>query len=249
MKQERTYMMIGVFVFGALVISLFGGIYFYHYFLHGRVENYVMFFNGSLNGLDTNSPVTYRGVKIGEVRHIELTIEKSNVTIPVYVEFFVEKSFVPKGNPIHILIQKGYVATISSPNLLTGKSGIKLVPGERRKPIKIPPEKFKGYAKFPTKTIGEQEEITVNEALRTAKKTLEDISRFFNSKEFEEMIAAIRTMADSIDSLAHRLDQEIPGSLVYFNNTLSQISKAAYSTSNLTDYLFRHPEALLRGRS
>ncbi len=96
MRQERLYIGIGVFVFFAFVLALVSSAFLYSRYLHGKTETYVMLFKGSLNGLNANSPISYRGVKIGEVNRIELTATKSgtNVSIPVYVEFFVEKSFV-----------------------------------------------------------------------------------------------------------------------------------------------------------
>lgn len=62
-----------------------------------------MFFNGSLTGLDVTSPVTYRGVKIGEVNYIELTEDHSQqeIKIPVYVHFYIEKSFIGKKIPFN----------------------------------------------------------------------------------------------------------------------------------------------------
>lgn len=129
MRQERMYIGIGLFVLGAVLLSIISAMFVYSEYLHGKVETYVMLFKGSLNGLSATSPVTYRGVKIGEVKRIELTATESglNVSIPVYVEFFVEKSFVQRDNPIQILINNGIVANVTSPDILSGNSGIELI--------------------------------------------------------------------------------------------------------------------------
>src|SRR3990167_1781870 len=126
--HDRLYKTIGFLVFVAIVLSLSATFLFFGHYLQGKVEPYVMLFNGSLTGLDISSPITYRGVKVGEVSRIELTATKtkSKVSIPVYVEFFVEKSFVQQDNPIEILIENGIVATISAPNIFTGTASIQL---------------------------------------------------------------------------------------------------------------------------
>lgn len=246
---ERTYISIGIFVFGAILLTLTASFFIYHHYVQSKVQTYVMLFNGSLTGLDITSPITYRGVKIGEVTRIELTENKakSNVAIPVYVEFFIEKSFVQQDNPIHILIQSGVVATVSEPNIFTGTARIQLLPATT-KTKKSLTRTFHGYPMFPTESDTEEETMTLNDTLFTARKTFQDISKFVTSKEFKETIITVRDTADSIDRLAKTLDNQVPGVLLYFSDSLRQLSRAAYSTRGLTDYLSRHPESILRGK-
>lgn len=249
MKQEQFHIGLGIFVTLALMIVVTSAIVIYKEYLHGKIESYVMFFQGSLNGLEAGSPVIYRGVKIGKVNRIELTANRSqtNVAIPVYVEFFVEKTFVQHNDPIKILIDNGIVASITSPNLLTGKATIQLKAPDK----KIPPLKFTtyhGYLRFPTMIVTE-DELTIDSTLKTARKMLADISAFIRSKEFNGMINSITGMANRVDTFAVNINGQLPESLGYFNNALKAFSKVADSARNLTDYLSRHPEALLRGKS
>ena len=246
--NERTYMSICIFVFGAFILTMLGSFFIYTNYLQGKVETYVMLFKGSLNGLDITSPITYRGVKIGEVARIELTASKSKVAIPVYVEFFIEKSFVQKNNPIRILIESGVVAQMSTPNIFTGTARIQLVQGKLKKgPTGT--HRFHGYAMFPTESnLEDEHETSLNETLKTARKTFQDISAFVKSKEFQATLRTIQDTANSVDKLSTTLDNQVPGVLLYFSDSLKEFSRAAYSTRNLTDYLARHPEALLRGK-
>ncbi|MCE3043771.1 MlaD family protein [Legionella sp. 16cNR16C] len=248
MEQERFYIGTGIFVFFALILAVFGTLFVYNQYLHGKIETYVMLFKGSLSGLDATSPITYRGVKIGEVKRVELTATKSktNVSIPVYVEFFVEKSFEPGDNPIQILIQNGIVATISSPNLLTGTSSIELVLAEKKQ-ASVKARTFHGVPLFPTE-VAVEDDMSAKDTMRTARRTLNDISNFVKSKELKEAIIAIQTMADSINQFADLMTGQIPSALIYWNESLKEVSKMAYSVRTLTDYLARHPDALLRGR-
>ena len=247
MRQERLYTLLGLFVFGAISMTLVGVIFIYQQYIHSKAETYVMFFNGSLNGLGSTTPVTYRGVKIGQVTRIEVTSnpKTGNVEIPVYVEFFVEKGVTKEKNPIIKLIQLGLKANITKPNLLTGIADIELTQdtSSRRATLK----KYHGYPIYPTITI-EEKPITIDKALKAAESMLNDLSALIKSKEVKDSINSIDNMAKSFTKLTQSIDRNVPTVVAYFNQSLKQITRAAYSTENLTDYLSRNPEALLRGK-
>ncbi|KTD18303.1 MlaD family protein [Legionella jordanis] len=247
MRHERFYILVGVFVVGALCLMLLGAAFFYEEYKRSQVQTFVMFFKGSLKGLVASAPVTYRGVKIGEVKVIEITENKARnqVRIPVYVQFFVEKTFGFSQDPIHLLINNGYVANISKPNFITGVAEVELI--QSSSPRTFKQTYYHGYPIFPTQNTIEKY-TTLDEALKAAKKTFEDISALVRSKEVRDSIAAAERMAQSIDQFTQNLNQSVPGVIAYLNLSLKQISNAAYSTQNLADYLSRYPESLLRGK-
>lgn len=251
MRLERFYTLVGLFIGGAAILMVTIALFFYNNYLHQKEGTYVMFFNGSLRGLDVASTVTYRGVKIGEVNLIELTEGDSDreIKIPVYVQFYIEKSFAGKKNPVQLLIEQGYVAEITQPNFLTGTSSITLV----REHDVLPAKKittsatYHDYPIFPTR-ITVQKRMSMNVVLNTAHKTLIDISDFINSPRVRETFDAATKMAANLETLATNLDQKIPGFIDIFDRSLLQFSAAANSMQNLTDYLAQHPESLLRGK-
>ncbi|KTC84509.1 MlaD family protein [Legionella brunensis] len=247
MRHERFYTLVGVFVIGAICLMLLGAAFFYEEYKRAQVQTFVMFFKGSLKGLGPAAPVTYRGVKIGEVKNIEITENKAKtqVRIPVYVQFFVEKRFGFTQDPIHLLINNGYVANITKPNLISGVAEVELVQSTSQRPFKQ--TYYRGYPIFPTRNTVEKY-TSIDEALNAAKKTLEDISELVRSKDVRDTIVSARIMAESLDKLAISLNQNVPTVAAYLNQTLKQIGNAAYSTQNLTDYLSRYPESILRGK-
>ena len=247
MACEKLYTRVGIFIAGAMIILLGGITYLYDHYFHSRVESYVMFFEGSLAGLQQNSPITYRGVKIGEVRLIELTENKAktNVRIPVFVEFFVEKKFGKYGNPIRLLIDNGVQANITSPNILTGTASIELIKSTR--PSIIKNSIYNNYPIFPT-MAGNDKNTNYNDALQSAQKAFNDISAFVKSEELNNTVLAIHNMSDAFKTLSINFNRQMPVSFAYFNNGLKQFSQTAYTTENLANYLYRHPESLLRGK-
>lgn len=248
MRMERFYTLLGLFVGGAIILSFFTAAFFYDLYIREQEDSYVMFFKGSLEGLSATSTITYNGVKIGEVKLIEITENKSgdDIRIPVYVQFFIDHSFSHTRKPIHLLINKGYVANIKKPNFITGIASIELVKETAPKQYQF--TKYNGYWIFPTKN--KPETITsMEDTFKTAQKTLEDISALVNSPRVRETIDAIKVLAQSMNQLSTHLDEETPQVMGTFIKTLSNISSAANSAQNLSDYLSRNPEALLRGKS
>lgn len=246
-KKHRFYTSLGLFVtIGFLLAASL--IYFFNFQLHSKsVQSYVMFFDKSLKGLEVNSPVTYRGVKIGYVKHIELTEEKKSekVLIPVYVNFYTEQGTLSGGSPVERLIKSGWSAGISKPNLITGVADIELVeePGKLK-------HKWTSYNHTPLfPTVAHPHKVrTLDQTLQSAEKLLKTAREFITSKEFQNTVNAIQMTAISFKQLANSINSNVPSMASYINQALKQISQAAYSTKNLTDYLEQNPESLLRGK-
>jgi paraquat-inducible protein B len=247
MRSERFYTLIGLFVGGAIILSIFTALFFYDTYLNEKESTYVMFFNGSLNGLNTTSIITYHGVKIGEVKLIEITENKTgtDIRIPVYVQFFIDNTFTKRQKPLQLLINKGFVASIKQANFITGISTIELI--KANTPHSVALSRYKGYLVFPTKNKIEKE-TSMDETFKAAVDTFHDISKLVNSPNIRETIAAIKLVSESVDKLAHNLDEQTSPLITTFIKTLMNVSSAANSTQNLTDYLSRNPEAILRGK-
>ncbi|STX44224.1 putative transmembrane protein [Legionella donaldsonii] len=247
MQQDRVYTLVGFLGAGALCLLLLGSVFFYTEHKRAQAQTFVMFFNGSLKGLVINSPVTYLGVKIGEVNFIELTEDKkrNKVRIPIYVRFFVNRNYSFSQDPVHLLINDGYVANIGKPNLLTGVAEIELIPSDSSRQFKQ--TYYQDYPIFPTYNKVEPY-TSMEEVFEAAKKTFEDISELVRSKEIKTTLESLQKMSDSLDILVSSLNQNVPGVVTSLNQSLKQITAAAYSTQNLTDYLSRYPESLLRGK-
>ncbi|MGQ3888146.1 MlaD family protein [Legionella sp. CNM-1927-20] len=285
MRHEPFYTLIGIFVVGGLALMFLGGLFFYQQHTQAKEQTFVMFFKGSLRGLSATAPVTYRGVKIGEVSLIEITENKvkNKVEIPVYVEFFVEKNLDFAQNPVELLIRNGFVANISNPNFLTGVAEIELIKSEV-KLTKYQPSYFRGYPIFPTINTKEKP-TTINDTLKSAQIMIEEITKFVRSPAFRETVNSTRRMANSFNQLSRNLDNRLPSAINnfnqltrnldnrlpsainnfnrlalnlddylppavnYFNRSIREVAEAANSFQNLSDYLARHPESLLRGKS
>ncbi|MBA4697515.1 MAG: MCE family protein [Legionella sp.] len=264
-------MWVGFFVIGALSLLLVGAAFFYQQHQRAQTQTFVMLFKGSLKGLVQSSAVTYRGIKIGEVKLIEVTEnpQRTKVKIPAYIQFFVEKKFDLSQDPIHLLIQQGYVAQVGQPNLLSGVSEVELVQSAPPRQLRF--EKYKGYPIFPTSAIA-QTYTSFDDTMQSAKNALDELNRFIRSedtqntlkairhmsetittfvqsKDLQETLAAAKNMSESLQKLSSELREDFPIALNTFHDTFQRLQDAASSIDNLSTYLLRHPEAFIRGRS
>jgi paraquat-inducible protein B len=140
MSKPANKTLIGAFVAGSAVLAvaaviIFGsGRLFKHTFVN------VMYFQGSVKGLNVGSPVTFRGVRIGSVSRIELRYNAKDLTflIPVYVEIDPDKmvyvGHAPGTQHTTDLIRKGLRAQLEMQSLVTGQLGINLDLYSRDKP-------------------------------------------------------------------------------------------------------------------
>ena len=89
MSKHANPTLIGIFVAGAVglivagILIISGG-----KLLLVDKTNYVLYFQGSVKGLNIGSPVSFRGVNIGTVTDIQLVVDEEaiNVRIPVIIE-------------------------------------------------------------------------------------------------------------------------------------------------------------------
>lgn len=133
-KAKPSTRLIGLFVISGVVLFFAGIIAFSTTELFSRKQEYVMYFNGSLKGLEVGSPVSFRGVSVGMVKNIvlELDRDRQRISTPVYVEIEPEKFKVNQGisflaePPIKRMIEGGLRAQLKNQSLITGQMYIEL---------------------------------------------------------------------------------------------------------------------------
>jgi paraquat-inducible protein B len=136
MGKRANPTMVGVFVLGsfAIVIALIIGLGSSHLFT--RKHKFVMFFSSDVNGLNIGAPVKFRGVEIGSVSNVLLSLsglgasnlpEGAQVRIPVIIQLDSRKLFARRAeldldDPKQILtaIQLGLRGELKTESLITG---------------------------------------------------------------------------------------------------------------------------------
>ncbi len=119
---------VGIFVLAALALAIAGIAIFGGGKLLERRLPYVIYFEGSVTGLNVGSSVTFRGVKVGSVSDIQVTIDshEESVRLPVFVDInprrFAGLADVADGEQfIAQLVQRGLRAQLQMQSLVTGQ--------------------------------------------------------------------------------------------------------------------------------
>ena len=119
---------------GVAAILLFGSIRLFSPTVHA-----VVYFRGSVANLDVGAPVTFRGVRVGTVTGIKVTLNMSDLTarIPVYLDLDPSRISVRSGGDGQMdasfdrLLKAGLRAQLNMQSLITGqlRVDLDLLPG------------------------------------------------------------------------------------------------------------------------
>ena len=132
MAKQSFKTAVGAFVIGGLALLVAGIILLGGGRMFSDDIEYVLYFDGSVSGLNIGAPVVFRGVPMGQVTRISLEANPrdASVTIPVYIRLD-ENSIVRAGvtgeltdnfrqEILRRLIQRGLRARLQLQSLITG---------------------------------------------------------------------------------------------------------------------------------
>jgi paraquat-inducible protein B len=206
--------LIGAFVVGAVVIAVLAAIVLGSGRIFNRTFINVMYFDGSVKGLNVGSPVMFRGVKIGTVKRIELRYDGQNLSflIPVYIEIDPSKMVYVGHRPgtqhTEELIKRGLRAKLETTSMVTGQLSVNLDLHETNTSARLI-GLDKRYDEIPTipsdlerleKTI---EKLPVQELLNKVLSISNGIDRLVNAPETRMTAKAIH---ESVQELKHVID-------------------------------------------
>jgi len=130
MSQKISPTLIGAFVVGAVALLVIGVVAFGSGQLFRKTQQFVLYFDGSVNGLRMGAPVKFKGVEIGSVKDIKLEMGLGNQVhdIPVIIEIdlkkvirrgvTIEKAMDP--NTIREFVTQGLRGQLQTESLVTG---------------------------------------------------------------------------------------------------------------------------------
>lgn len=209
MATKTSPKLIGAFVVGAIALLIIAVVAIVGGKLFQRTIPVVMYFPRSVAGLSIGAPVTFRGVKLGEVTNIFIGYdpESRDVVIPVFAELFPQ-SVVDlseanrtrhRGEQSELLRDyiknRGLRAQLSVSSLVTGQLVINL--------------DFYPYAAFDsdaeqTNVYPQRIEIpTIPSTLEEVQATLQDIYRKVSKLPLEAMIADVRAVLQGANRLVN----------------------------------------------
>jgi paraquat-inducible protein B len=242
---------------------------------NGITESYVLYFGESLRGLAPGAVVDFRGVEIGEVVGINVQYERDNekFEFPVLINIYPERLQsrlskdgdrpVTQSHPfIARLIEKGFRAQLRSASLLTGQLYIaldffphaaKVSSSPELTPMPLPtmPCNLEQVQNSIVSVAHKLDELPLNKIAQDLDTTLLSLNSVLGNTDHVVLPQVQSTLIQARGTLLEAQHALAPESALQsdLHSTLLSVGRAADSIRSLADYLDRHPEALIRGKS
>ncbi len=251
MSKHANPTLIGIFVAGAIglivagILIISGG-----KLLLIDKTNYVLYFQGSVKGLNIGSPVSFRGVNVGTVTDIQLVVDEEavDVRIPVIIEIdntkFIRSQTAKLSRKASIdeLIDAGLRAQLQLQSLLTGQLLVQIDFFPKTQPTLVENNRYRSnYEEIPTiptpiEIIGELlEGIPVDKLKNHIVSSIEGIDRLVNSEELQQTIVALRAALEDFRHLVSNLDQQVEPVATNINLTLGDARQALQKATTTLD--------------
>jgi paraquat-inducible protein B len=134
MTARRNGLWVGLFVIGAVVLTVLGALWLTGSNLFARHQVALIHFQGGVAGLYVGAPVTFRGVPIGQVEAIGIEVDAASLDarIPVRVRLNDDSVRFTAGGgssatpDVASLVQRGLRARLVAQSFVTGQKAIDL---------------------------------------------------------------------------------------------------------------------------
>jgi len=240
MSNKANKSLIGGFLVGATALAVAGILVFGSGKFLTKSQPYVMYFDGSVGGLNVGSPVVFRGVQVGAVKSIRIRGDAKDLSlsIPVVVEFEPDRIEMAdtgreiKRDPYRDLQQfvaRGLRAQLEPRNFVTGQLQIALdfYPDEEARlvgsdtPYPEIPTIPSAFARI-SKTV---EDLPLREITRKLSASLAGIEKVVNSPEIGQTLRDVRLAAGAARKLLEHLDTSIEPLMADIGETVKDAQK------------------------
>lgn len=244
MSKQANKTVIGIFVVVAIalvvaaVLILGSGKFF------KQTLKAVCYFEGSVGGLNIGAPVVLRGVKIGSVTDVILSLETKKLlfVIPVYIEIEPDKFAVagirPKqlGENLKTFIDRGLRAKLEMQSIVTGQMqvGLDMHPD---KPAKFAETKIDTKTpEIPTIPTPMQElakkiqNLPIDEIFNKISSTLDAISKVAQSPEIPDALQSVNLALEDVRKLVKNVDGQIAPLVSNLDGTVQDVRRFVQNT-------------------
>ncbi|TCD20537.1 MCE family protein [Pseudomonas sp. IC_126] len=238
-----------------------------------------MRFDQTLRGLNVDAPVEFLGVPIGRVVSVKLDYDEKNKSFPAVVGAVIYPSRLGAAHDklsqtlggdteehtarlMQMFVDRGLRAQARTGNLLTGQLYIsldfdprapKVAFDQHARPMVIPTiagsfdklqEQLQAMvdklSKLPIESLADN----LNGSLDELRQTLKQV----NGDVLPQLQRTLERSEQTLQNANQALAEDSP-QRQQLGDTLDEVQRAVRSVRTLSDYISRHPESLIRGRS
>jgi len=222
-----------------------------------RSVPFVANFTTSVSGLAAGSPVTLRGLKIGEVSSVSLVYDRAADTVVVPVHFTLEPGRIAMLNlptdgdldtRMRELVRRGLRVKLETANILTGQKQLDLdtfasaAPGELRKDgnayvVPVLGSGADDVATAATNLVNRLNSIPFESIGQNLNQTLAGVSTLVNDRQLEQSVTTLRTTLASTQELINTLNQGVSPMTKRLPAIAAGLEEAVNRTNKLIDSL------------
>lgn len=233
MSKRASPTMIGAFVLGAIALALLAIIILGAGKLFTRQVPVVMYFEGSLAGLSPGAPITFRGVRVGQVTDVFLSYDlgKQDIRIPVFgviepnqVRPIGEASgdVAREGAGLKQLIERGMRAQLAVSSLVTGQMAVNLdffpspAPAgelknlyEDRVVIPTQPSTIEAVQETLQTVIQKISRLPLDQILEDVRTAINSMTAVINNPQLAEVVPNLNATLVNVKRLSATVDEEL----------------------------------------
>ena len=191
-----------------------------------RKLRFVMYFDGSVRGLNPGAPVEFRGIRIGEVVdvHLEIDMAEQRFRIPVTVEIEPERlvdrgTSVPSEELLSRLVDRGLRGRLATGSLLTGQlfvelnmfpdAPLELVGGPDAELPELPtiPNTVEAITATLESVVARLEDVRIDEIAAALQGTLEGTEAIANAPEMKRALEDLGPAMESLRGILGDVDE------------------------------------------
>lgn len=232
MNNRVSPALIGSFVVSGIVLMVAGVLMFGSGKMFEQRETFVAFFPGSVNGLDVGSNVAFRGVTVGRVRQVLLSLGGDSLAIGedyrIPVVFDIDQSLIQargarvdlaNAEQFQLMLDLGLSARLDAESLLTGRLYVAL-------DFRPDSELFTYGGEFPYDEIP-----TIESPMAEVQTKIRELADRFSDVDLEELFAAMRSTLDGVNELV--TDDELQGLAANVNQLVVDVDETVRSVQGL----------------
>ncbi len=221
MGRRANPTLIGAFIVGAVALIVVGLLVFGRGQFFTETRTFVLFFDGSVKGLNVGAPVDFQGVKIGSVIDIvAVYVPQENVfRTPVYIEieagsikeFGVRGGEVDRRKFFQMLLERGLRARLETQSLVTGQLFVQLG----------------FYPDTPIRLVGGDPDTpefpTIPTTLQQAQAAAQDLLEKLKELPLDQLFAQFMEVVQGTSRLVN--SPEVPALLRTLNDTMTDVRR------------------------
>jgi len=222
--------------------------------------NFVLFFEGSVRGLNIGAPVEFKGIKIGKVIDVRLEFDpaQSSFRIPVLIEIEPER-VVSRGESnspyetLKTLVEQGLRARLQTGSLLTGQlfveldmlpdTRVRLVSGQNEIPeLPTIPAQLDQIASSVKGLLSKLDKLKIVEIGDELEGTLKGLNKLTNAPDLQLAISELKSSLSMFKQVMTKLDPHVEPMAENIESTMEVGTKTLeklQSTLGLVDGLIR----------